>query len=71
MEQGRLGTYVRPAVSIRPRSAQTRVLGLGAERAAARGYDIPDDAGREDSEARERAWEGAGPEPRMRSGPER
>ena len=60
MEQGRLATYVYPAaVSIRPRSAQARVLGLGAERAAARGYVIPDDSGSEE----ERAAGGAGPQP--------
>ena len=51
MEQGRLATYVHPAESIRPRSAQARVFGLGAERAAARGYVIPDDSGSEEERA--------------------
>ena len=64
MEQGRLGTYVHPAVTIRPRSAHARVFGLGAERAAARGYIIPDDSGSEE----ERAAGGPGPEPPILSG---
>ena len=64
MEQGRLGSYVHPAVTIRPRSAHARVFGLGAERAAARGYIIPDDSGSEE----ERAAGGAGPEALILSG---
>jgi hypothetical protein len=64
MEQGRLGTYVHPAVTIRPRSTQARVFGLGAERAAD-GYVIPDDSGSEEG----RAAGGPGPEPPILSGP--
>ena len=61
MEQGRLGTYVHPAVSIRPRSSQALVFGLGAERAAARGYVIParDDSGSEEDRARSRRAQSA------------
>ncbi len=51
MEQGRLGTYVHPAVSIRSRSAHARVFGLGAKRAVAHGYVIPDNSGSEEDRA--------------------
>ena len=64
MEQGRLGTYVHPAVTIRPRSAHARVFGLGAGRAAARGCIIPDDSGSEE----EQAAGGPGLEPPILSG---
>jgi hypothetical protein len=64
MEQGRLGNYVHPVVTIRPRSAHARVFGLGAGRAAARGCIIPDNSGSEG----ERAAGGPGLEPPMLSG---
>ncbi len=51
MKQGRLGAYVRPAVTIPPRSAHARDFGLGGERAAARGHIIPDDSGSEEDRA--------------------
>jgi hypothetical protein len=66
-QQGRLGTYVQPAATIRPRtarSAHARVFGLGAERAAARGCIILDDSGSEEN----RAAGGPGPEPPILSG---
>ena len=64
MEQGRPGTYVQPAVTIRPRSAHARVFGLGAERAAPHGYSIPDDSRSKE----DRAEGGPGPEPPILSG---
>jgi hypothetical protein len=48
-----------PGRDIRPRSAQARDFRLGAERAAARGYIVPDDSESEE----ERAAGGPGLEP--------
>ena len=67
MEQGRLLTYVQPAaVSIRPRSAQARVLGLGAS--APRPADMSSrttqgarrNGPREDRARSRRSWGGRG-----------
>jgi hypothetical protein len=64
MKQGRLETYVHPAVTIRPRSAHARVFWLGTERAAASGCIILDDSESEE----EQAAGILGPEPSILSG---
>ncbi len=62
VEQGRIGAYIHPALTIRPCSTQARDFGIGAERAAARGYivlDSDDSGGKEDAAGRGRTGTGA------------